>query len=54
MICEQHNEALQGVNQRMVAALAISQANLPAHAIHTAVVIDAGMTDIEDDDYAPY
>lgn len=50
VICEQHNEALQGVNQRMIAALAISQANLPAHAIHTAVVIDAGMTDIEDDD----
>jgi len=49
-ICAQHNAALQGVNQQMMAAIAVSQANLPRYAVHNAVVIDDSMTDIEDDD----
>ena len=48
--CAQHNAALQGVNQQMMAAIAISQANLPWYAVHNAVAIDESMTDIEDDD----
>ena len=49
-ICAQHNTALHGVNQQMMAVIAVLQANLLRYAVHNAVVIDKLMTDIEDDD----
>jgi hypothetical protein len=49
-ICAQHNTALQGVNQQMMAAIAVSQANLPRYAVQNAVAVDESMYDIEDDD----
>ena len=53
-ICAQHNTALQGVNQQMMAAIAVLQANPPCYAVHNAVAVDVSMTDIEDDDCATY
>ena len=41
-ICAQHNTALQGVNQQMMAAIAVSQANPPCYAVHNAVAVDVG------------
>ena len=49
-ICAQHNTALHGVNQQMMAAIAVSQANLPRYAVQNAVAVDESMIDIEDDD----
>ena len=49
-ICAQHNAALRVGSEMILAAVALSRANLPQHAVYKAVTADTFVYELEDED----